>query len=36
MVDLSFKYEQEGIFCLGVSNIKENEGTITGKICLVF
>ena len=32
----TFKYEQEGRFCLGVANIKSKNGTITGKICLVF
>ena len=31
-----FKYEQEGIFCLGVVNIESKNGTITGKQCTVF
>ena len=32
----TFKYEQEGRFCLGVSNIESKDGTITGKQCPVF
>ena len=32
----TFKYEQEGGFCLGVPNIESKEGTITGKRCPVF
>ena len=32
----TLKYEQEGIFCLGVSNIESRNGTITGKICPFF
>ena len=32
----TFKYEQEGRFCLGVANIKVKNGTITGKRCPVF
>ena len=29
----TFKYEQEGRFCLGVANMKGNNGTITVKEC---
>ena len=32
----TFKYEQEGRFCLGVDKIESNNGTITGKHCPVF
>ena len=32
----TFKYEQEGRFCLGVANIESENGTITGKRCPVF
>ena len=32
----TFKYEQEGRLCLGVSNIKSKNGKITGKQCPVF
>ena len=32
----TFKYEQEGRFCLGVANIEIKNGTITGKQCPVF
>ena len=33
----TFKYEQEGWFCLGVAKVENKEyGTITGKLCLVF
>ena len=32
----TFKYEQEGRFCLGVANIEIENGTITGKRCPVF
>ena len=32
----TFKYEQEGRFCLGVANIEGKNGTITGKKCPVF
>ena len=32
----TFKYEQEGRFCLGVSMIESKNGTITGKLCPVF
>ena len=32
----TFKYEQEGIFCLGVAKIESKNGTITGKRCPVF
>ena len=31
----TFKYEQEGRFCLGVANIEIKNGTITGKQCPV-
>ena len=32
----TFKYKQEGRFCLGVSNIEIKNGTIRGKKCPVF
>ena len=32
----TFKYEQEGIFCLGADKIESNNGKITGKRCPVF
>ena len=32
----TFKYEQEGRFCLRAANIESTNGTITGKQCLVF
>ena len=32
----TFKYEQEGRFCLGVAKVESKYGTITGKRCLVF
>ena len=32
----TFKYEQEGTFCLGVAKIENKNGTITGKGCPVF
>ena len=32
----TFKYEQEGRFCLGAAKIESNNGTITGKWCPVF
>ena len=32
----TFKYEQEGRFCLGVSKIESKNGTIKGKLCPVF
>ena len=32
----SFKYEQEGRFCLGVAKVESQDGTIIGKRCLVF
>ena len=32
----TFKYEQEGRFCLGVAKIEIKNGTITGKRCPVF
>ena len=32
----TFKYEQEGRFCLGVSNVEIKDGTITGKRFTVF
>ena len=31
----TFKYEQEGRFCLGVAKIESKDGTITGKRCPV-
>ena len=33
---VTFKYEQEGRFCLSVSKIESKNGTITGKKCSVF
>ena len=32
----TFKYEQEGQFCLGVAKVERKDGTITGKRCPVF
>ena len=32
----TFKYEQEGRFCLGVVKVEGQEGTIIGKRCPVF
>ena len=32
----TFKYEQEGRFCLGVAKVEMKDGTITGKRCTVF
>ena len=32
----TFKYEQEGRFCLGVAKIESKYGTIIGKRCPVF
>ena len=32
----SFKYEQEGRFCLGVAKVEGQDGTIIGKRCPVF
>ena len=32
----TFKYEQEGSFCLGVAKIESKNGKITGKRCPVF
>ena len=32
----TFKYEQEGIFCLGVAKVESQDGTIIGKCCPVF
>ena len=32
----TFKYEQEGQFCLGVAKSESQDGTIIGKRCLVF
>ena len=32
----TFKYEQEGSFCLGVARIESKNGTITGKQCTIF
>ena len=32
----TFKYEQEGRFCLGVAKVEGQDGKIIGKRCLVF
>ena len=32
----SFKYEQEGRFCIGVAKVEGQDGTIIGKRCPVF
>ena len=32
----TFKYEQEGRFCLGVAKVEVQDGTIIGKRCPVF
>ena len=32
----TFKYDQEGRFCLGVAKVESKDGTITGKLCPVF
>ena len=32
----TFKYEQEGQFCLEVAKVESKDGKITGKRCLVF
>ena len=32
----TFKYEQEGRFCLGVAKVESQYGTIIGKRCPVF
>ena len=32
----TFKYEQEGKFCLGVAKVESEDGTRTGKRCRVF
>ena len=32
----SFKYEQEGRFCLGVAKVESQDGKIIGKRCPVF
>ena len=32
----TFKYEQEGQFCLGVAKVESKNGTIIGKCCPVF
>ena len=32
----TFKYEQEGRFCLGVAKVEIQDGTIIGKRCSVF
>ena len=32
----TFKYEQEGRFCLGVAKVESQDGTIVGKRCPVF
>ena len=32
----SFKYKQEGRFCIGVAKVESQDGTIIGKRCSVF
>ena len=32
----TFKYEQEGRFCLGVAKVENQNGKILGKCCPVF
>ena len=32
----TFKYEQEGRFCIGVAKTESKNGTITGRRCPVF
>ena len=32
----TFKYEQEGRFCLGVAKVEGQDGSIIGKCCPVF
>ena len=32
----TFKYKQEGRFCIGVAKVESKDGTITGKRCPVF
>ena len=32
----TFKYKQEGKFCLGMANVEGQDGTIIGKRCPVF
>ena len=32
----TFKYKQEGQFCLGVAKVEGQDGTIIGKSCPVF
>ena len=32
----TFKYKQEGLFCLGVAKVESQDGTIIGKRCPVF
>ena len=32
----TFKYDQEGRFCLGVAKVEGQDGTIIGKRCPVF
>ena len=33
----TFKYEQEGLFCLGVAKVESKyDGTILGELCPVF
>ena len=32
----TFKYEQEGQFCLGVAKVESEDGTISGERCRVF
>ena len=31
-----FKYDKEGIFCLGIAKVEILDGKITGKLCAVF
>ena len=33
---VTFKYEQEGRFCLGVAKVEGQDGKIIGKRCQVF
>ena len=32
----TFKYDQEGRFCLGVNKVESKDGTTTGKRCPMF
>ena len=32
----SYKYKQEGQFCIGVAKVESKDGTITGKRCPLF